>query len=220
MRPNSIWVIIVWLIPRHLILKAPQVKCFMFMLHKRQWSAIYNDRICLCLGGGGISIFRNQVIKKELLSNLLTGTSLLKGARCLILLRRKYYSSLNDLISLLFDNFRDELLSDSRSSSRLRNLRHCCWGPFLPRGFTLGLDDTRAACWALPFGVLMAICHLFAAAAPLPRVNFLKLCCPCNSDFQLVSRGAFHLGPDHSLRRSCLRVSFAVKRQLWPRKLS
>lgn len=109
MRPNSIWVIIiVWLIPRLLILKAPQVKCFMFMLHKRQWSAIYN-RICLCLWGGEISIFRNQIIK-ELLSNLLTGISLLKGTRCLILLRRKYYSSLNDLISLLFDNFRDELV--------------------------------------------------------------------------------------------------------------
>lgn len=119
MRPNSTWVIIVWPIPRHLILKAPQVKCFMFMLHKRQWSAIYNDRICLCLGGK-ISIFRN-LVKKELLSNLLTGTSLLKGARCLILLRRKYYSSLNDLISVLFDNFRDGLLSNSRSSSRLRN---------------------------------------------------------------------------------------------------
>lgn len=69
---------------------------------------------------GEISIFRNQIIKKELLSNLLTGTSLLKGTRCLILLRRKYYS-LNDLISLLFDNFRDELLSNSRSSSHFRN---------------------------------------------------------------------------------------------------
>lgn len=69
---------------------------------------------------GGTSVSLEIVIKKELLSNLLTGTSLLKGARCLILLRRKY-SSLNVLKSLLFDNFRDELLSNSRSSSRLRN---------------------------------------------------------------------------------------------------
>lgn len=179
------------------------------MFHRRQWRAIYNDRICLCLGGK-ISIFRFWIIKKELLSNLLTGTWLLKGTRCLILLQRKYYSFLNDLISLLFENFKDELLLNSRSSSHLRNYDTVVEDHFHPQRHRSELSQLipQQLAGPLAFCVPMATCHLFS----LPRVTSLKLSCPVTG-VPVGFWGTLHLGPDHFLRVAVsVRVSVALRR--------
>lgn len=131
---------------------------------------------------------RFQIIKKELLNNLLIDIYLLKDIKLSFLKENLF---LNDLISLLFENFKDEQLSNSRNSSS-----SVAKTPLLRRSISthravpgsLAGGDRRSLLGRWHFVSLWPslICFLLLLAS-LPKVNLLKLCCPCDWDFQLAS---------------------------------